>query len=78
MAHASLTTHDRRDEQQRDRRDEQQRDRRDEVSLCMFSETDRRGEQTVNRKATDVAPGSVQARGQVTVRSVAPTWEGGR
>ena len=85
MAHPPLTTYD--------RRDEQQHDRHDEVSLSMFSEIDRRDanslhsvsptedrsdEQTVNRKATDAAPGSVRVRGQVTVRSTAPTWEGGR
>ena len=33
---------------------------------------------TANRKAADVAPGSVRVRGQVTVHGVAPSWEGDR
>ena len=34
--------------------------------------------ETVNKKAADVAPGSVRIRGRVAVRGVAPTWEGRR
>ena len=35
------------------------------------------GTETINRKATSVAPGSTWVCGQVAVRGVAPTWEGG-